>query len=108
MLTEKSMQDKQKLFKIFSDLTKEDLSFLREYFDKSELLDEANEVIINLLNFDEEKPFEFKIKKAILIVSKYDSKELIDLYVTKDEMSKLYDLVGGNRFIVTLRIKGVG
>lgn len=108
MPTEKSTQDRQKLLALFSDLTKEDLLFLHKYFDESEHLDEANEAILDLLDYDEEESWKVKIKKAILVVNKTDPKQLIDLYVTKDEMHKLCNLIGGNHFTVALRIKGVG
>lgn len=108
MPTKQSEQDKQKLLELFSNLTQQDLLFLQRYLDESEFLDEANKVIHDLLEHDEEEPWKVKVKKAILIVDKTDPKELIDLYVTVDEMKKLCALFGSNRATFALRIKGVG
>lgn len=105
----KGAQSEQKLLEILSNLTKEDITFLQEYLDTSEYLNEIDSVMKHLIeSYIPELPYKVKVKKAILVVNKTDPTELVDLYVGKDEFKSLCELFGSNRVTVALRIKGVG
>lgn len=107
--TKKLKQSEQKLLEILSDLTEEDRTFLREYFDKSESLDIIFSVIERLTKSQDSKlTYQTKVKKAVLIVDETDPTELVDLYVDKDNFKFLCGLFGSNRVTVALRIKGIG